>query len=41
MKSEIKFAEAKTKKALEDLIDSQTEYKKLYKWIFRALQDLE
>ena len=41
MKSEIKFAEAKTEKALEGLKDSQTEDKKLYKWIFRAFQDLE
>ncbi len=41
MKSEIKFAEAKTEKALQDLKDSKTEDKKLYKWIFRAFEDLE
>ncbi len=41
MKSEIKFAEAKTEKALQDLKDSQTEDKKLHKWIFRAFKDLE
>ncbi len=41
MKSKIKFAEAKTEKALQDLKDSQTEDKKLYKWIFRAFEDLE
>ena len=41
MKSEITFAEAKTEKALQDLKDSKTEDKKLYKWIFRAFGDLE
>ena len=41
MKSEIKFAEAKVEKALQELKDSKTEDKKLYKWIFRAFEDLE
>jgi Txe/YoeB family toxin of Txe-Axe toxin-antitoxin module len=41
MKSEIKFAEAKTEKALQDLKDSKTEDKKLYKWICAALEDLQ
>ena len=41
MKSEIKFAEAKIEKALQDLKDSKTEDKVLYKWICRAFTDLE
>jgi len=41
MKSEIKFAEAKIEKALQDLKDSKTEDKKLYKWICRAFGDLK
>ena len=41
MKSEINFAEAKIEKALRDLKDSKTEDKKLYKWISRALEDLQ
>ena len=41
MKSRIEFAEAKTEKALQDLRNSRTEDKKLYKWIFRAFEDLE
>ena len=41
MKSEIKFAESKIEKALQDLKDSRTEDKTLYKWIFRAFEDLK
>ncbi len=41
MKSKIKFADARTEKALRDLRDSRTEDKKLYKWIYRAFEDLE
>ena len=41
MKSEIKFAEAKIKESLNELKDSKTENKELYKWINRALDDLE
>jgi len=41
MKSEIKFAEARTEKALQDLKSSKTEERKLYKWILRAFDDLQ
>ncbi len=41
MRSKIKFAEAKTEKALQDLKDSKTEDRKLYKWICGALEDLQ
>ena len=41
MKSKIEFVEVKTQKALQDLKDSRTEDKRLYKWIFRAFEDLE
>ncbi len=41
MKSEIKFADSKVEKALQELKDSKTEDKNLYKWIFRAFEDLE
>jgi Txe/YoeB family toxin of Txe-Axe toxin-antitoxin module len=41
MKSKIKFADARIEKALRDLRDSRTEDKKLYKWIYRAFEDLE
>ena len=41
MKSEIKFAEEKTKESFEKLKDSKTEDRKLYEWINRALDDLE
>ena len=41
MKSEIKFAETRTEKSLQELKKSNTEDKKLHKWIFRAFEDLE
>ena len=41
MKSEIKFAEEKIKKNFEELKDSKSEDKLLYKWINRAFDDLE
>lgn len=41
MKSKIKFADARVEKALQELKDSNTEDKKLHKWIFRAFDDLE
>ena len=41
MKSEIKFAEAKIEKALQELKNSKTEDKQLHKWICRAFEDLE
>ena len=41
MKSKINFAESKIEKALQDLKDSKTEDKKLYKWICRAFEDLQ
>ena len=41
MKSEIKFAQVRIEKALLNLKGSKTEDKKLYKWIFRAFEDLE
>ena len=41
MKSEIKFVEPKVEKALLELKDSKTEGRELYKWIRRALEDLE
>ena len=41
MKSQIKFAEEKIKKALKKLKTSKTEDKKLFIWINRALDDLE
>ena len=41
MKSEIKFADEKVQKNFEELKDSKTEDKKLYKWICRAFEDLE
>jgi Txe/YoeB family toxin of Txe-Axe toxin-antitoxin module len=41
MKSHIKFAEERLKKALVKLKTSKTEDQKLYKWINRALDDIE
>lgn len=41
MKSHIKFADEKIKKAWVKLKTSKTEDKKLYKWINRALDDIE
>lgn len=41
MKSQIKFAEEKLKRALKKLKTSKTEDKKLYDWINRALDDIE
>lgn len=41
MKSEIKFADKKVQKSFEQLKNTQTEDKKLYKWICRAFKDLE
>ena len=41
MKSHIKFAEEKLKKTLIKLKTSKTEDQKLYKWINRALDDIE
>ncbi len=41
MKSQIKYAEEKVKKSLEKLKNSKTEDQKLYKWINRAMDDLE
>ena len=41
MKSHIKFAEERLKKALIKLKISKTEDKNLYKWINRALDDIE
>lgn len=41
MKSHIKFAEERLKKALVKLKKSKTEDKKLYEWINRALDDIE
>ncbi len=41
MKSHIKFAEEKLKRAFDKLRDSKTEDKKLYEWINRALDDIE
>ena len=40
MKSEIKFAEAKIEKALQELKNSKTEDKKLYGWLNRAFDDI-
>lgn len=41
MKSQIKYAEEKVKKSLDELKNSKTEDQKLYKWINRAMDDLE
>lgn len=41
MKSHIKFAEERLKKALVKLKTSKTEDRKLHKWINRALDDIE
>lgn len=41
MKSHIKFAELKLKESLVKLKNSKTEDQKLYKWINRALDDIE
>jgi Txe/YoeB family toxin of Txe-Axe toxin-antitoxin module len=41
MKSQIKFAEEKIKDTLIKLKESKTEDQKLYKWINRALDDIE
>lgn len=41
MKSQIKYADERIKKSLEDLKNSKTEDQKLYKWINRAMDDLE
>jgi len=41
MKSKIKYAEEKVKINLQELKNSKTEDKKLYKWINRAMDDLE
>lgn len=41
MKSEIKFVDEKIQKSFEELKNSKTEDRKLYKWITRAFGDLE
>ncbi len=41
MKSIIKYAEEKVKLSFMELKNSKTEDKKLYKWINRAMDDLE
>lgn len=41
MKSKIKYIEERVKISFEKLKDSKTEDKKLYKWINRAMDDLE
>jgi len=41
MNSEISFADEKVKKSFEELKDSKSEEKMLYKWICRAFEDLE
>ncbi len=41
MKSTIRFAEEKLKATLKKLKNSKTEDQKLYKWIDRALDDIE
>ena len=41
MKSQIRFAEEKLKEALVKLKTSKTEDQRLYKWINRALDDIE
>ena len=41
MKSIIKYAEEKVKLSFMELKNSKTEDKKLYKWIDRAMDDLE
>ena len=41
MRSRIKFADEKVQKNFEELKNSQTEDKNLYKWICRAFEDLE
>jgi Txe/YoeB family toxin of Txe-Axe toxin-antitoxin module len=41
MKSRVVFADAKLKKAFEDLKDSRTEDKELYKQLRRAFGDLQ
>lgn len=41
MKSKISYAEERVKISFEKLKDSKTEDKKLYKWINRAMDDLE
>ena len=41
MKSDIKFADGKVQKNFEELKNSKTESKNLYKWVCRAFEDLE
>jgi len=41
MKSKIKYAEERVKSSFEELKNSKTEDKNLYKWINRAMDDLE
>ena len=41
MRSKIRYAEERVKISFEKLKDSKTEDKKLYKWINRAMDDLE
>jgi len=41
MKSTAHFADEKLKKAYEELKDSKTEDKNLYKWVSRAITDIE
>lgn len=41
MNSEINFADEKVKKNFEELKDSKSEDKLLYKWICRAFEDLK
>ncbi|MBN2589597.1 MAG: hypothetical protein JXA96_07035 [Sedimentisphaerales bacterium] len=41
MKSEIRFADTRIEKALQELKNSKTEDKKIYDWICRAFEDLE
>ena len=41
MKSKIKFADEKVQKNFNELKNSKTEDKRLYKWLFNAFEDLE
>jgi len=41
MKSNIKFIDEKLQQSFESLKDSRTEDRNLYKWIYRALEDIE
>ena len=41
MKSDVNFADERIQETFERLKNSKTEDKKLYRWIYRALEDLE